>query len=231
MSLKSPNKPFVCAYCNKGFVREKTFSRHVCEKKRRALQKNEPNVRIAFEAYNQFFEISMYAKNKKTYEEFSKSELYNEFVKFGSFVANAKPLYPEKYITFLIRNEVKLKNWSKDEIYEGYAIGIIYNEDVTVALERSVQNMISWGDEMKDNWQDYFRKATSNRISRDIKDGKISPWILFNSKSGKEVLSKFSDEELTMMSTVLNVNRWARKFDRDNYSVKLAKDVSKKANL
>ena len=75
----SSSKPFVCEYCNTGYVREKTLLVHVCEQKRRALQKSEKRVQLGMIAFNQFYKLSAGAKKDKTYAEFCKSSYYNAF--------------------------------------------------------------------------------------------------------------------------------------------------------
>ena len=130
MKLQSSSKPYVCEYCNSGYVRESTLMAHLCEKKRRALQKDERRVRLGFYAFNQFYKLSAGAKKDKTYEEFCKSSYYNAFVKFGSFVSNVKPLYPEKYINHVVTSGVKLDHWCREEMYETYAIELIKKEGV-----------------------------------------------------------------------------------------------------
>ena len=92
----STSKPYVCEYCNTGYTREKTLSVHMCEKKRRALQKDEKRVRFGLYAFQRFYILSAGSKREKTYEEFCSSPYYNAFVKFGSFINNVKPLYPEE---------------------------------------------------------------------------------------------------------------------------------------
>lgn len=44
MADSKSDKPYVCKYCGTGYTREKTLAVHMCEKKRRALQKNEKRV-------------------------------------------------------------------------------------------------------------------------------------------------------------------------------------------
>ena len=68
-------------------------------------------VQLGYIAFNQFYKLSAGAKKDKTYEEFCKSSYYNAFVKFGSFVSNVKPLYPEKYINYVVTSGVKLDQW------------------------------------------------------------------------------------------------------------------------
>ena len=128
-------------------------------KKRRALQKDERRVRLGFYAFNQFYKLSAGAKKDKTYEEFCKSSYYNAFVKFGSFVSNVKPLYPEKYMNYVVTSGVKLDHWCREEMYETYATDLIKKEGVETALERSVNTMVEWAQENNSVWNHYFLYA------------------------------------------------------------------------
>ena len=224
-------KQYVCKYCGSGYVREKTLAAHMCEKKRRALQKDEKRVRFGFYAFQRFYKLSAGTKKEKTYEDFCNSQYYNAFVKFGSFISNVKPLYPEKYIDHVVTSGVKLDHWCKDELYEKYAIDLILKEDVTTALERSVKTMMEWADENNSLWNHYFYYVSLNRAVWHIKDGKISPWLILNCKSGKDMLSKFNDEHLTMIYHIMNPEHWALRFKRQQQDVELVKEIVKEGNL
>jgi hypothetical protein len=228
----STSKPYVCEYCNTGYTREKTLVVHMCEQKRRALQKNEKRVQLGFYAFNQFYKLSAGAKKEKTYEEFCKSQYYNAFVKFGSFISNVKPLYPEKYIDYVVTSRVKLDHWCREEMYEKYAIELIRKEGVETALERSVTTMMEWAEDNEPApWNHYFHHISLNRAVWHIKDGKISPWLLLNCKSGKDMLGKFNDEQLNMIYHVLDPEHWAMRFKRNPKDVELVKEVVKESNL
>ena len=192
----------------------------MCEKKRRALQKDEKRVRYGYYAFGRFYKLSAGTKKEKTYEEFCKSSYYNAFVKFGSFLNNVKPLYPERYIDYVVTSGVKLDHWCKDELYEKYALEFILKEDVHTALERSVKTMSEWAVEHQPApWNHYFQHISTNRAVWDIKDGKISPWLILNCASGKD------------MYHVINPEHWAVRFQRLPTDVQLVKDVAKESNL
>jgi hypothetical protein len=229
--MQISDKPYVCEYCNSGYTKEKTLAVHMCEQKRRALQKTEKRVQYGFYAFNRFYKLSAGAKKDKTYEEFCKSPYYNAFVKFGSFVSNVRPLYPEKYIDYVVKSGVKLDHWCRNEMYEQYALQFILKEDVTTALERSVTTMMEWAEENSSTWNHYFSYVSLNRAVWHIRDGKISPWLILNCKSGKEMLSKFNDEQLNMVYQVINPEHWAIRFKRQTADVELVKEVVKESNL
>ena len=230
--MTSNSKPYVCKYCGTGYTREKTLAVHICEKKRRALQKDEKRVRFGMYAFQRFYKLSAGTKKEKTYEEFCKSQYYNAFVKFGSFVNNVKPLYPEKYIDHVVTSGVKLDHWCKEELYEKYALDVILKEDVATALERSVTTMTEWAQEHQPApWNHYFQHVSANRAVWHIKDGKVSPWLILNCKSGKEMLSTFNDEHLDLVYHVINPEHWAMRFKRHPKDVELVKQVATEAKL
>jgi hypothetical protein len=91
--------------------------------------------------------------------------------------------------------------------------------------------MVEWAEEHNSVWNHYFLYASVNRITWDIRDGKISPWLVLNCKSGKEVLGKLNDEQLNMLTNILNPQHWALRFSRQPKDVELVKNIAKEANL
>lgn len=225
-------KPYICQYCNHGYTKESTLVTHVCEQKRRHLQKDEKAVRIGYDAFNRFFKMSQNAKGDKTYAEFAKSPYYNAFVKFGSYVSNVNPLYPDHYIDWVIRSGVKLDHWCRDALYEKYVFELIQSEPVDVALDRSIKHMVAWatGQSSETLWSEYFEKVSTSRAMFDIKDGKISPWILLNCKTGKSLLSKMDDSQLNAISNVISPEHWLKKF-KNKEDIELVKVIVKEIGL
>jgi hypothetical protein len=222
---------FTCQFCNHKFSKEKTLMVHVCEKKRRHLAKSEKHVVVGFDAFNRFFKLSQNLKGDKTYEEFSKSPYYNAFVKFGSFVSNVNPLYPDKFIDYVVRSGVRLDHWCRDELYDKYVVDLIKTEPVEVALERSIKTMIAWGEDNNAAWHHYFLYASPSRIMFAVKDGKISPWLILNSNNGKNALKGFDDTQLQAIGNVMDLSFWLNKFKRQQSDVALVKQVVKESNI
>lgn len=238
MTLSNPTvkkiltaKPYTCEYCENSYSKESTLLAHLCEPKRRALQKNEKRVQLGYYAFVRFYQLSANYKGTKTYEEFCKSSFYNAFVKFGSFVSNAKPLYPEKYIDHIVTSNIKVDRWCDEAVYEKYAKELIRKEAVETALERSINTMTSWAEENSSAWNHYFLFASMNRIVWDIKDGKVSPWLILNCTTGKQSLAKLNDEQLDIIGSIIDPGHWSMRFKRQPSDVDLAKQIAKQAGL
>jgi len=222
---------YKCEYCGKLFAKEKTLIVHVCEQKRRHLSKTEKHVHTAMIVYQKFYEIAQKNTKQKTFDEFAKSPYYTAFVKFGSFVVNTNPIYPERFIEWVIRSNVKLDHWCRDQLYDQYVQEMIKQEPADGAIQRTIKNMMEWGESNKASWEHYFSYVNLNRATHDIKEGLISPWILLNCKSGREMLSKLNDEQLSIISHVIDPQFWKKRFNTLPADLELVKEVIKEAKI
>lgn len=222
---KCSNEPYVCAYCGKPFVKESTLFKHVCERKRRFLAKGEKHVSMGFQAFVRFFELTQQSKTLKTYDDFISSPYYNAFVKFGSFLSNTAPMYPQKFIDYVVTSGVKLDHWCRDELYDKYIANLIRVEHAETAVERSLATMQAWADSNNSVWSHYFKYVSSSRAVYDIKDGKISPWVLLNAPTGKDMIRSLSDEQLAMIGSIIDPAYWKDQFKKRPTELSFVKEV------
>jgi len=222
---------YKCEHCGKLFAKEKTLVVHVCEQKRRHLSKNEKHVQMGLLTFQRFYELTQKAKQPKTFDEFASSSFYTAFVKFGSFMVNTAPIYPERFIDFVIKSGVKLDHWCRDELYDSYISELIKIEPADGAIQRTISTMMDWGEKNSAQWEHYFAYVNLNRATHDIKEGLISPWIVLNSKSGRDMLKRMNDEQLDIVGPVIDPQFWARRFKSLPADVELVKDVIKEAKI
>jgi hypothetical protein len=206
-------------------MKEKTLYAHMCENKRRAMQRDEKRVQAGFMAFNRFFILTQGSKKNKTYEDFCKSPYYNALVKFGSFVNNVKPLYPDKFVDYVIKSGAKLDTWCRDKLYETYLYDILKTEPVESAVQRTLQTMMEWGDENKAEFNHYFNYVNLNRAVHDILNGRISCWVILNCTEGKRMIGKMSDEQLDMIAPAFDMQFWIKHFKQVPADVALVKEI------
>jgi uroporphyrinogen-III decarboxylase len=131
----------------------------------------------------------------------------------------------------VIKSGVKLDHWCRDELYERYLSEMLKVEPVESAVQRTVQTMMEWGDENNANFAHYFDYVSLNRAVHDIVNGKISSWVILNSKSGKEMISKMNDEQLSMISPVFDIKFWLKKFKEHPADVALVIEICKETGI
>jgi len=222
---------FKCEHCGKKFAKENTLVVHICEQKRRYLSRNEKHVQMGLMTYQRFYEITQKTSKAKTFDEFSSSPYYTAFVKFGSFISNTNPIYPERFVDFVITSGVKLDHWCRDALYDQYIADLIKKEPADGAIQRTIQTMIDWGEKNASPWEHYFAYVNLNRATHDIKEGLVSPWIVLNTRSGKQMLQKMNDEQLEIVGPVIDPQHWQRRFKSLPADVELVKEVIKEAKI
>ena len=195
------------------------------------MQKDEKRVQAGYMAYNRFFQLTQNAKKLKSYEDFCKTAYYNAFVKFGSFINNVNPLYPDKFIDFVIKSGVKLDHWCRDALYEQYLYEMLKVEPVEAAVQRSIATMMEWADANNAPFTHYFNYVNLNRAVHHIKDGKISCWVMLNCTSGKNMLDKFTDEQLELIAPAFDLAYWMKKFKENPADVTLVKEICKETGI
>ena len=221
---------FECQYCKVKYKSEKTIMVHVCEPKRRWLNKEEKYSRLALLAYDRFYEITQ-APGGRTFEDLVKSKFYLGFTKFGKHIININAVNPEDFIDFVIRNSVKLDKWCSDAVYETYVQELNRKESADRAVERSVLLMEKWGKEHDRAFNVFFKEVSKPLAIHYIKSGRISPWVIFNCSRGMELIDSFSDHELTMINEYLDPIFWSRKFETRPDDVEFVKSILKQADM
>jgi hypothetical protein len=104
-------------------------------------------------------------------------------------------------------------------------------EPVESAVQRTIQTMMEWGDEHNANFAHYFLYASLNKAVHDIRNGKLSPWVVLNTTSGKEMVQKMSDEQLDMIAPTFDVPFWLRKFRESPADIAMVKEICKEVGI
>ncbi len=210
---------------------ERTLSAHMCVKKRRWADKDMSHIRLSHRAFQMFYEMNTSAKQSKSMEDFIRSQYYEAFVKFGRACQVNQWLEPEKFTEWLIKTGVKLKQWTSDSQYEKYLKEYVKKEPGLKALERTIMYLSEWSKESQIDWQDYFDKVPSTRAVYDIRSGKISPWVIYLSNTGDQLLTRLNDEQVAMIDHIIEPTFWMKLFQQNKEQVSEIKTACLKANI
>jgi len=218
-------KTFSCEFCNKSFKREKTLFTHACEQRRRYNSQNDKPIKIAFATYHKFYKAFHQIKNDKTFKDFAKSPYYIGFVKYGNFCVNTRVINVNKFTDYVLKYNIPLERWASDNTYTRYLEYMIRAETVNDALTRSITQCINYGEETNTPPENALKNATNNRIMHWILDARVSPWMIYNSKTGNEFMSNISSEQLQLIWNIIDPDFWHTKFQKYPEDVAFAKKV------
>jgi hypothetical protein len=220
---------FVCEYCKKSFVKETSIEVHMCEPKRRRMQKDEPGVRLGFQAYIKFYESMQGSAKNKTHDDFCESSYYRAFVKFGRYCVSTHVINPPQFMNWLLKNAKKIDRWCSDQLYTEYLIQHLLVEAVDDALKRAIEHSIKWEETTGHPAKDILRYGNANALCYDITAGRISPWVIYNSASGVEFLGNLSTEQVAIVWPYINSDAWHKKFSNYPADQEFVKDILAKA--
>jgi hypothetical protein len=233
MTLKNTKKieatdsvtKYGCEFCKREFLRESTVLKHICEYKHRWLEKDRQGNRIGFQAWLQFYLKNSTSKKNRTYEEFIKSAYYTAFVKFGSYCVDINALNVNRFVDWLLKNQVKVDAWNSDNSYNKFLTEYLREEDPLDAIARSIETTITLAESERVLNRDILRYANKNKICYAITTGKISPWMLYQSDSGTKFLDGLDETQVKMIIDYINPELWAIKFIRDMKIVPQVKEL------
>ena len=220
---------FTCNFCKKEFAKETSIAVHMCEPKRRRMEKDERGVQLGFQAYIKFYETMQGSAKLKTFDDFAESAYYKAFVKFGRYCLVIRAINPARFMDWLLKHNKKLDRWCSDQLYTEYLIEYVRVEHVDDALARSIEWSIAWGEEHDAPPHDCLRYGNTNTICYALTAGRISPWCIYNSASGVEFLASLTEDQIAMIWPYIESDVWQKKFRDYPADVEYVKDILKQA--
>jgi len=222
---------FDCKYCGKKFHKETTLATHICLKKQRYLDINTEGFRYGFRTFQKYFAYHTNSKKIKTQDEFIDSQYYTEFVNFGNHVGLLRPVHLEQYIDFVIKSGLKIEKWKIDSVYELYIENLVKTEPPVSATDRTISVIIEWCEKNNVTFNQFFINISANEAAYLIKTGRISPWVLYLSKSAEDLQGRFTEDHDPMIKNVIDPGFWMRKFKKETDDVEYIKNLLEQAGL
>lgn len=212
ISVTDAAQAFRCEFCSRDFRRETTLFAHMCEPKRRYRERDEVGVKIGMAAYLRFYEITQGSARLKTWQDFAGSAYYRAFVRFGRHCQAIRAIDVPAFADWLIRGNVKLDHWCRDQIYADYLLEHVRRENVGDALARAVMTAQEWSEDTGNPVADYLRYGNDNRLCHDTTRGRVTAWTIYNCASGQEFLARINPEQITMIWCWIDTDIWQRRF-------------------
>jgi hypothetical protein len=220
---------FTCGYCDKTFSRESSIEVHMCEPKRRRLQRDDRGVQLGLQAYVRFYETMQGSAKNKTFDDFETSSYYRAFVKFGHYCVNTRVINPERFMAWLLKQQKKIDKWCSDQIYTEYLVNYLTVEAVDDALARAMEYGLDWAEKTGNPAHDCVRYGNANALCHAITTGRVSPWVIYNSESGQKFLSELSTDQVTMIWIYIDSDVWQKKFQTYPADQEYVKEMLAKA--
>lgn len=210
-------------------MKESSLAVHSCEPRRRRMERDEAGVRLGFQSYIKFYELTQGSAKLKTFDDFADSPYYRAFVKFGRHCVAIRAINPARFVEWVLKQNKKLDYWCKDAVYTEYLMDYLRVENVSDALARAMEFGIDWADTSGHPAEDCLRYGNSNTMTYAVSVGRISPWIIYNCESGQKFLSELDPTQIAMVWPYIDADVWQRKFKDYPADQEYAKEILTKA--
>jgi hypothetical protein len=214
-----------CEFCKATFQRKNTILKHICEPKRRWLERDRQGNRVGFQAWLEFYKKNSAGTKNRTYEEFINNPYYLAFIKFGNYCVDIKCINVSRFSDWLLKNNIRVDYWRQDSNYTKFLCEYLRVEDPLDAIHRGIETTMEKAETEHIQPRDYLRYGNANNICYEIARGRISPWMLYHSDSGIKFLDSLREDQQRMIMDYINPEQWAIKFNRDKESVNQVKEL------
>jgi len=222
---------FKCEYCKKVFKKESTIAVHMCEQKRRYMNKDEKETQLAYRIYQLFYKVGTNSKKAKTFDDFAKSQYYNAFIKFAGYCIEINIDSVEEYARYLIRNQIKIDRWASDSTLNKYIKQRLKDETADRAVERTIMFMETWAEKNSTKYNNYFKEVNPNLAVFHICSGKISPWVIYGTQNSESLLDRMNNEQIELISAFIDPDYWNVRTKRKTADFEWVRDILKKAKV
>jgi len=216
---------FTCQFCKITLSTEKYLFNHLCDLKRRFLQRDDKSTKVAFAAYERFYVRSMNRRKPITYDEFDRSPFYAAFIRFARHLIDLGAISPMQFVDFLLRVEAPIDRWTDPVMYATYIRELNKNESPADAVERNLMVMEQWSIESGEDWRDFFRKVAPALATGWIRSGKISPWLLCTASSAWILMDRLSEEQICIVNEAIDADYWQAKISRHQETVEAIRNT------
>ena len=81
------------------------------------------------------------------------------------------------------------------------------------------------------DWLNFFTEVSTPRAVHMIRSGKLSPWLLYNSKGGIKLMESLTQEQMIMIEEYVSPNSWSKRFQDSPDDVKFVLQITKAAGI
>jgi hypothetical protein len=215
-------RPFQCEYCQETFVREKAYTNHKCDKKRKYERLQTYYGQLAWEYYQHWMKLKRHAVHNKI-DTFISSRYFNSLFLFAEHVKKVNIPSTDLFIRLMIKRDYPPTMWCSDDTYAEYLEFLDRQATPRQQLNITLHTFKQLCDKYNINdISTIFSVIPPIEIINLIKQRKLSPWVLLRSKKFTEFFSsKLSREQQRIIKAIIRFDYWKEKFDQYKEDLKI----------
>lgn len=204
---------FKCGYCEKNFTAEWMIESHKCKQMRRAELLQTVSGQAAYDAYQTWMLCQKRVVARA--ESFLDSRFFNSFNKFIAW-ANTVGLPDHKmFIKAMVEKQISPMIWTNDEVYTIFVEFFDHKISPMDHARIAVDTILDLCEEYECNNGEIFDRVDANVVITLLRQRKLSPWILLNSKKFKNFfVNRTSEHQKIILQTLIRPEHWKEIFEK-----------------
>ena len=204
---RSSDDKCTCKYCGKKIEFSK-FAAHHCTKNSRLLGTREfmIGMHIWVKACI-YYGMRQYTPENQPIA-FIRSSQFKMYIKLAEYITSRLMVDQEAFINHLFANNIPQRKWTTEETYENWVNLYLLSEQPTEGISRSINSLVDWQNGTGNPWNTMFEQMSIDRFMIMLRNGYISPWLIYSFPSSSKLLNRLSQSEMKSIYKFINPDIW-----------------------
>lgn len=209
---------FECEYCQSRYTKEATLASHKCEQRdRHEFLKTGAGMAL-FNCYKTYRAAQGFSVPIK--DHFAKSKYYTAMVKFVEYSRTMMIPDRDGYIRFAVSLRMQPTLWARDDVYELYIQSFDERYTPLKQVEISLKTIAGLARLVECEPHEIWNYMVLGDVMKYVGAKKLSPWLLFYCDSFQAFLKKCTKNERMRFETVVEQQKWLKRFREDPDTVR-----------
>lgn len=224
-----PEAVWTCKHCKRKFVNERAFMKHECTQMQRAKEIQTAIGQSAYGLYKIWLEKQR--RGAPSIETFLTSTYYSSFIKFATWLRETGVPDSIKYVELMIQAKISPSLWRRNEAYQLYLEYFDKRTDPISQATTTLETLLALAEGLECHPGEVFSKFQVGDILELIQQRRLSPWLLFCSKSFKVWYQGLHDADRSALMKSIGIDYWANRMESKPAVVAELKAIAESVGL
>lgn len=202
---------WICNFCKKKFKSEVMYMKHSCPEMMRHDALSKPEGQAAYQFYCDW--MRLHKKSIPNMDTFATSRYCTSFLKFAKHIKKINLSNPDTFVKLMIERDISPMLWTRSQCYDIYLAYYDNMQNPTLQVADSIDVLVKLAEKEEVELSKIFEHLGSNRITELVVQRKLTPWLLFCSRTFGNFLRSLPASEWTVMQDAINPGYWAEKLE------------------
>lgn len=218
------NGLYKCRHCLRNLPNERVFMKHECTQMVRSKEIQTQTGQMAYGLYKHWLEKAR--RKAPPIETFCTSAYYSSMMKFADWVKVTGIPDPKKYVELMLEGKVAPALWRRPESYQMYLEYVDKRSNPFEQAEITIETILALSDGLGVPPGEVFKSFKVGEILELIQQRRLSPWLLFCSKSFKDWTQSLHETDKQLLMKSIGIDYWAMRLEKSPDVVRSLKEIA-----